>query len=901
MADEQKQIAEKLFDLFGGLPYWAEGKTNQSGAYYVTVENAFTYTDIYEHLAGKRTVGAYQLDPDNMVKWILWDIDAEGDIQASRDMTKQILDRIDGLDYVVEYSGWKGYHIWLFLTEPMKAETAKTIAEAVRDELGLSRSTHKKQPHVECYPKQGSLKDKGSLIKMPLGQHPKSHNWSRFIDPEKGWEDGPDMDPMTMLNLKVSHEELLTLIDTKIEDPWAAIVEALAVEWVSTKRHNLALFLAGYLAILGWSFENATKIVEEICDKAGDPEVSNRLDTVESTFKKFHSGESVAGLNRLGELLSGAAMRVLTAEASKLAVPDKARQIDAVRLSKGPLFKKQQLIVNIIWSHLVDADIGRPIRVSHSGGRDYDTYWYDAETHIVYRMGTNQWSNFIYSLFGLNVDENFSRVILSGVRRKVEEQGFQHAQVYRASAWVDNVLYVSLGGPKIWVCDGKKKPYEVFNGSIPNIFFWNDKMESFAEPIFDSPVDAWDHLVNDLNFTRSKSSPLSDEQQTELLKAWILCQFFREDMPTRPLLALLGASGSGKTTCARRILKIFEGVDEDVIPTQEDKPDFLRVAIEQHRILVLDNLEQTQVRWLPNKLDVLATGGTIVIKKLYETNTPYTIKSDVFVILTAVTMPFSKETTFNRMLVLEMEKLTTYLPEHFFKKQLLEYLPAIWGSMLQKLNQVVAVLNVTPDIDLAKITNRLADYAYFCYRIRQCPAVEGHTLISGLERMQVSQQYAQATSDHSLFPLIQEFVETQPHIAAKPTTAGGLLKTLKEMAEERRMRMRWMPNTPVALAHHLRSLQELLRQELGMTIEEEYNSKKGRTMVLYSFPDASQFAEMREQLREMASKNIEEGEGSTAGNGGQPKGLPNLEIPPGEGEIRTRINLRRIVQDEEEE
>lgn len=883
---ENQSTAEKLLAIFGGQTFYAIGRANKNGTFYKPVEEPLTLERIIDHLEGTDILGAYQLMPDNTINWVAWDVDAEGDMDAAREITSMIIDRLEGLPFAVEYSGWKGYHVFLFLDDSVPAESAKRVVESVRDELGINKAAFRKVPHVECYPKQGSIKEKGSLIKLPLGQHPFSHNWSRFVDPTKDWEEGPSMDPNVILGMRITPQQLYALSTIPEVDAHQTLVELLADEWTQNKRHNLALFLSGYLANIGWSFESTKSLIVDICELAGDVEVDNRMDTVESTFRKLIAGESVAGLSQLGNILPGTVIRRVMQMAPNLASPDKARQIDAIRLGRGPIYKKQEQIVNLMWSELSDAEIGRPIRVGHSTGRDFDSYWYDATTHLVYRLGSRQWENFVYERFGLNPGETFSSTIAEGLRRRFETRAFSHSKVYRASAWVDGILFIHLGGPDIWVLDGKNAPFTAYNGGIRNVFFWTDKLDAFAAPSWDVRVDAWDFMVNDLNFTRSKNSPLSDEQQRELLKAWILAQFFREEMPTRPLLTLLGAAGSGKTTGARRILRILEGMESNVLNAQEDKPDFLRAAIENHRVLVLDNLEQTQMRWLPHNLDLLATGGHIEIRELYKTNASYIIPADVFVILTAITMPFSKETTFNRMLVLEMERLFTFLPEYFFIQRVGEAMPYIWGDLLNKLNQIVALLNSNPEVELNKITNRLADFAYFCYRIKNSPAIDGYSLVSGLERMQISQQYAQATSEHSLFPVIQEWVENYPDQALKPNSAGALLLHLKDMLQERRIPVKYFPASPLALSHHLRSLQELLQRELGMEIDESYDARHGRSYNLYTFPAADQMADRRKKLDNLVVQ-------------------PSLPEPGSNGNdiIRegARMSLRRIVRNENEE
>ena len=66
----------------------------------------------------------------------------------------------------LEFSGYKGYHIWFFFERPILAKTG-------REFLNYFINKHKFRPHIniEIFPKENKInKDAaGSLIKLPLG------------------------------------------------------------------------------------------------------------------------------------------------------------------------------------------------------------------------------------------------------------------------------------------------------------------------------------------------------------------------------------------------------------------------------------------------------------------------------------------------------------------------------------------------------------------------------------------------------------------------------------------------------------------------------------------------------------------------------------------------------------
>ncbi len=76
---------------------------------------------------------------------------------------------------LLEETGGRGYHIWVFFTEEMQGQTAVAFGEAIKKQLAFE---------VEFFPKQGRLSSRrkfGNLIKLPLGLHRKHNSWSCFF------------------------------------------------------------------------------------------------------------------------------------------------------------------------------------------------------------------------------------------------------------------------------------------------------------------------------------------------------------------------------------------------------------------------------------------------------------------------------------------------------------------------------------------------------------------------------------------------------------------------------------------------------------------------------------------------------------------------------------------------
>lgn len=98
---------------------------------------------------------------------------------------------------ILEDSGGKGYHLWLFLSEPIPARQARAWTDRIRDTYVAAKRSHdlggavpKAWPPLEIFPKQDTVPAGGfgNLVKLPFGRHAKSGATS-FLVPRPGWAD----------------------------------------------------------------------------------------------------------------------------------------------------------------------------------------------------------------------------------------------------------------------------------------------------------------------------------------------------------------------------------------------------------------------------------------------------------------------------------------------------------------------------------------------------------------------------------------------------------------------------------------------------------------------------------------------------------------------------------------
>ena len=138
---------------------------------------------LYDHLAGKKTLGVYPLLPDDTCHFLAMDFDEA----QWRDDARAVLLSCRQCDVPasleISRSG-KGAHIWIFFSVPVSAREARMLGAALVShtcertrQLALS-SYDRFFPSQDTLPKGGF----GNLIALPLQKIPRSQGHSVFVD-----------------------------------------------------------------------------------------------------------------------------------------------------------------------------------------------------------------------------------------------------------------------------------------------------------------------------------------------------------------------------------------------------------------------------------------------------------------------------------------------------------------------------------------------------------------------------------------------------------------------------------------------------------------------------------------------------------------------------------------------
>lgn len=173
-----------LKNFVGRIDFFAQ--QGQKGFYY-PVSKELNTSVIIDHLLAKNTIGTYPIVPGShgqyFTKFGCLDFDSM-DLNRFQNLWDVASSALPIESLVPEFSGRRGFHIWIILSELIAAWKIKRLLEHLIKKAG--------EHGCEVFPKQSKLKPGGvgNLIKLPCGIHRLSGKRSQFIDPHniKFWE-----------------------------------------------------------------------------------------------------------------------------------------------------------------------------------------------------------------------------------------------------------------------------------------------------------------------------------------------------------------------------------------------------------------------------------------------------------------------------------------------------------------------------------------------------------------------------------------------------------------------------------------------------------------------------------------------------------------------------------------
>jgi len=305
----------------------------QSDGRYLRANHPLTFDAIQEHLNGKVTVGAYQLDECNCVKYLCFDFDPETNkdpLATAKKILEVVLEedkekrpRVWQKAILLEASRYpdNSYHLWVLFEPTIPAKVAKWLGLRILELANLNPK------EIEVFPKQTELttdRPFGNLVKLPLGLHQVEKKRSQFVDVET-------FDPLSSTCLfnvegisfsEVDIDKILSLkekaaVQITFDLPQnfrilktegeARITRFLLPYWKEGQRNRVEMAFLGWCLKRGISLESALRIIDEVTRVTNDTECYSRLKLVKYHYQNRRTiGPKLLGISGLRQIVKEA-------------------------------------------------------------------------------------------------------------------------------------------------------------------------------------------------------------------------------------------------------------------------------------------------------------------------------------------------------------------------------------------------------------------------------------------------------------------------------------------------------------------------------------------------------------------------------------------------------------------
>jgi len=271
---DKSLVVDRMFELFiNRVDIFPQMRGSGSNTYWVKVDKPLTKEIMSVHLDGKISIGAYAGDIHGMANWLCIDID-----DLDRNNVLEVVESLIyyGIPHLIEFSGKKGFHVWIFLTEPAPVSKVRAVGRAICD--------------FEIYPGHHATKDKpGVLVKLPFAVHKGSGSGRRALLLNEHLETADQkallfniekIDFGTLYNhycgeQYIQKQSVKTPIIPSIPLMKPCIAEAMAREVLEGGRNRTGFVIAVELKRLGKTVEETTKLLLE-WNQLNNPQLSER-------------------------------------------------------------------------------------------------------------------------------------------------------------------------------------------------------------------------------------------------------------------------------------------------------------------------------------------------------------------------------------------------------------------------------------------------------------------------------------------------------------------------------------------------------------------------------------------------------------------------------------------------
>jgi hypothetical protein len=391
------------------------------------------------------------------------------------------------------------------------------------------------------------------------------------------------------------------------------------------------------------------------------------------------------------------------------------------------------------------------------------------------RGGDRFWT-YMESRYGITEREIAAKDILDRFRSYANQNGARVA-IRRYAAYRNQTAYFSSYDGKMWRLDGENI-MQVPNGE-DDVFFLDDDGGKTVEPEVGEHGILFSRLVDGLSYSPTGMGGITAEQMRMALIVWIFALAFPDLMPTKPLMILEGAPGSGKSAACQLLQLALLGDSKPMILSKNAESDF-GVLLLRSPIAVFDNLD-AYIDWLPDAICSYTTKGTWTKRKLFTDSEEATIKPHAFIAVASKNpASFRREDTADRCIILRLDRRDGFARLESLEAQIRADRSQIVGEYFWYVNQIVAEIRHGALDEQTTEVHRMADFAALARVVGRVVGWEPEAVVDLLSAIQ-GEQIAFINEEDPLVELLHKWIEYRPGGRSSVGREIGLFQLFQEM------------------------------------------------------------------------------------------------------------------------
>ncbi len=449
-----------------------------------------------------------------------------------------------------------------------------------------------------------------------------------------------------------------------------------------------------------------------------------------------------------------------------------AAEIFAARQKQGAHDTRREFEVNAQVAAMIRADLHDRGRFYHDGRRAY--FFSEVEKKLVEIQPDETEFNLMLARYGINRAELIHRYLTEALQVEAFEHG-RRTEVCRLAYYNHETFTVYLFNQKDQVYRISPEAIDLVDNGTDGVMFLNEtNAQAFeASGRIESSSLLEGTIVSKINFAEDL---LTTHERSLLFTFWFYSLFFESIMPTKPILALIGPKGSGKSITARKVGMLLFGKNFNTTSLTDDPKDF-DAAVTNSAFVAIDNAD-SKCTWLNDRLATIATGGSIKKRELYTTNRLVEIPVRCFLVIASRTPHFRRDDVTDRLLIMKVDRFTNFKPEKILLAEVIQNRDQIMAEVIHQLQEVVRTLRDGRDADYSGVF-RMGDFADFAVKVARHAGEEEQ--VKAIFSKLIREQSSFTLENDPVFDLLWAWAANN---RGREITNADLCRELADLAEK---------------------------------------------------------------------------------------------------------------------